>query len=247
MASNLLPSTSRSYTTTPLSNSAAGQTAVKVHYLDRSGNNITSVNVNYGWPVGTPDETPSSPVAAAPQTIARHQLITDNAILATTATALGIDPSQVLTQNASIDFPTSGTTDIYYIYAPIYEVSFDTNGSGEVPAQDVTQTDGHQAAVEPAEPSRSGYVFAGWFTDADFSTEYDFTAPVTWDVVLHAKWLKVCAWNPDLLDGDQACYEPCRHDPNLTATDPLCTAPDPDDEAVTTRPIVPAAPNTSRL
>lgn len=40
----------------------------------------------------------------------------------------------------------------------------------------------------PADPVRSGYVFAGWFTDNLYRTQYDFTAAVSEDITLYAKW-----------------------------------------------------------
>jgi uncharacterized repeat protein (TIGR02543 family)/LPXTG-motif cell wall-anchored protein len=68
-----------------------------------------------------------------------------------------------------------------------YQVEFDTNGSSDqVPGQEVEYPD---TAMEPTrEPQRSHYRFAGWFVDPDLTEQYDFTAPVTGDVQLYAKW-----------------------------------------------------------
>jgi len=41
---------------------------------------------------------------------------------------------------------------------------------------------------KPADPSKSGYTFAGWYSDAEFKTEYKFDAAVTGDITLYAKW-----------------------------------------------------------
>ncbi|MCI5884870.1 MAG: InlB B-repeat-containing protein, partial [Clostridiales bacterium] len=41
-------------------------------------------------------------------------------------------------------------------------------------------------AVEPAKPSKSGYMFVGWYNG---ETEYDFTSAVTEDITLTAKWV----------------------------------------------------------
>lgn len=40
----------------------------------------------------------------------------------------------------------------------------------------------------PDDPTRDGYEFIGWFTDELLSIEYDFSAPVTGDLTLHAGW-----------------------------------------------------------
>ena len=41
----------------------------------------------------------------------------------------------------------------------------------------------------PAEPTKDGYSFAGWYTDVNCTTAYDFDLPVNKDITLYAKWL----------------------------------------------------------
>lgn len=41
----------------------------------------------------------------------------------------------------------------------------------------------------PAAPTRDGFVFAGWFSDADGLQPYDFASAVQSDTTLYAKWL----------------------------------------------------------
>ena len=68
-------------------------------------------------------------------------------------------------------------------------VTFDLNGaSGTAPAaQIVTDTVGLEY---PENPTRSGYVFAGWYTDSACNgTAYDFTATGTSSITLYAKWV----------------------------------------------------------
>lgn len=38
------------------------------------------------------------------------------------------------------------------------------------------------------EPTREGYIFGGWYTDAECTEEYDFDTPVTSAFTLYAKW-----------------------------------------------------------
>jgi len=64
-------------------------------------------------------------------------------------------------------------------------VSFDMNGHGSADSQRVIAG---ASAVEPAAPTASGGVFAGWFSDAEFATEHDFSAAVNDDVTVYAKW-----------------------------------------------------------
>ena len=89
------------------------------------------------------------------------------------------------------DFSSKVTGDIT-LYAKwninSYTVSFDSNGGSSVAAQSVTY---NTAASKPADPSRKGYTFAGWFTGKDCKTAYDFNSNVTGDITLYAKWNKI--------------------------------------------------------
>lgn len=66
-----------------------------------------------------------------------------------------------------------------------YPVTFDTRGGSAVAAQEVAF--GSTVAL-PAEPTRPGYSFTGWFTSADGSTPYAFATLVTGPVTLFAQW-----------------------------------------------------------
>jgi uncharacterized repeat protein (TIGR02543 family) len=67
-----------------------------------------------------------------------------------------------------------------------YTVSFETGEGTGIPAQTVDFGD---KATEPEEPEKSGYAFAGWFTDAGYTTRYDFDTLVTDNLTLYARWL----------------------------------------------------------
>ena len=43
---------------------------------------------------------------------------------------------------------------------------------------------------KPTDPTRTGYAFAGWYTDAELKNAYDFTKPVVNKLSLFAKWNK---------------------------------------------------------
>ncbi len=71
----------------------------------------------------------------------------------------------------------------------IHRVSFNSNGGSAVTDQSVTYG-GY--ATEPANPSRTGYSFQGWYQDSGFTQPWDFiTDPVREDVTLHARWHSV--------------------------------------------------------
>ena len=70
-------------------------------------------------------------------------------------------------------------------------VSFSTT-HGTTPAAQTVGAGG--AATRPADPSEEGWIFQGWYKLAGLqisSEEYDFSAPVTADLVLFAKWTPV--------------------------------------------------------
>ena len=66
-----------------------------------------------------------------------------------------------------------------------WTVTFDTNGGTPEPE---SQIRANLPATKPDDPTRSGYVFAGWYTDEACTAAYDFTQPVTDSVTLYAKW-----------------------------------------------------------
>ena len=66
-----------------------------------------------------------------------------------------------------------------------YTVIFNSNGGSTVASQTVKYND---KAKEPTAPTKSGYTFAGWYTEEKLTTKYDFATPVTKDITLYAKW-----------------------------------------------------------
>lgn len=67
----------------------------------------------------------------------------------------------------------------------VWTVTFNTNGGTPEPE---SQIRANLPATKPDDPTRSGYVFAGWYTDEACTAAYDFTQPVRDSVTLYAKW-----------------------------------------------------------
>jgi len=65
-----------------------------------------------------------------------------------------------------------------------YSVTFNSDGGTAVAAQSVVSG---QAAVEPEDPTKEGYVFQHWYV-TDSAVPYVFSTPVTADLVLTAFW-----------------------------------------------------------
>lgn len=64
-------------------------------------------------------------------------------------------------------------------------VSFDTDGGTEIPDQSIVSGG---KATRPADPTKTGYTFEGWYEDELFTTEFDFTAAITEDTTIYAKF-----------------------------------------------------------
>ncbi len=85
--------------------------------------------------------------------------------------------------------------------AKTYTVSYETNGGSQLTAQTVTKGD---TAQRPDDPTKIGYAFDGWFTDAGLTNSFDFNAAITANMVLYAKWSRA-ANNVTRLAGND-CY-----------------------------------------
>lgn len=64
-------------------------------------------------------------------------------------------------------------------------IRFESNGGSAIPDMEVK--DG-SIATAPANPTRDGYVFAGWYVDKELTTPFDFSTPVVADATAYAKW-----------------------------------------------------------
>jgi uncharacterized repeat protein (TIGR02543 family) len=69
-----------------------------------------------------------------------------------------------------------------------FTVSFNAQGGSPVASQPVAKG---AKAVRPADPSRPGYAFAGWSSDAAGSKPYDFNTAVGGNLTLYAQWKTV--------------------------------------------------------
>ena len=77
--------------------------------------------------------------------------------------------------------PTEVTPIVYY------DVTFNTNGGSDVAVQEVEEG---KTSLEPADPTKEGFVFSGWYATETFDegTQFDFSNVISSDVTLYAKW-----------------------------------------------------------
>lgn len=103
-----------------------------------------------------------------------------------------VGPDYVFTSEITIyaHWKQNGTTDPDNPDTPkTFTVTFDAQSGSAVAAQSVT---GGGMVTKPADPTREGYTFGGWYKEADCTTAWKFdTDTVTADITLYAKWAKV--------------------------------------------------------
>ena len=91
--------------------------------------------------------------------------------------------------------PITGDTTIYAKWtANDYYVSFFTE-HGDPPTSQNVKYNG--TAKDPGKLSAEGYTFIGWYTDATYSTKFDFTKPIKHNTTVYAKWEKNAPVLPD--------------------------------------------------
>lgn len=73
------------------------------------------------------------------------------------------------------------------VEAPVYTISFNSMGGLSVPSQGVRVED---KIMKPSDSYKEGYVFGGWYTEEACVNEYDFSASVTSNQTLYAKWIE---------------------------------------------------------
>ena len=103
------------------------------------------------------------------------------------ATLMTIDDTQLtFTKSQSGELSELGTVQrVAQAEEVYYTVTFESNGGTEVAPQQVKQG---ATVTKPADPTREGYTFDGWYADEALTVPYDFSQPVTATLTLYAKW-----------------------------------------------------------
>ncbi len=129
--------------------------------------------------------------AVDPQQVEWGQQASEPEALARTGyTFLGWYSDQALAK--PYDFSTAVYSDatLYAKWAAkVYGVRFVANGGTAVAARDVQH--GKTVQRPQTDPTRQGYVFQGWYADADLTQEFDFGTPITANLKLYAKWARL--------------------------------------------------------
>ena len=89
-------------------------------------------------------------------------------------------PSSFMINNAAYTYPVL----TWQVFSE-FTVDFNSNGGSAVESQ--TVRDGYTAS-RPTDPTKSGYIFGGWYTNVELTSEHTFTTPITQNTTLYAKW-----------------------------------------------------------
>jgi uncharacterized repeat protein (TIGR02543 family) len=76
-------------------------------------------------------------------------------------------------------------------------VTFNSNGGSSVAAQTISSGG---TATRPDDPARNGYTFDNWYSNAGLTTVYNFSTPVTGNIILYAKWVALQTVSPDSIE-----------------------------------------------
>ena len=74
-----------------------------------------------------------------------------------------------------------------------YQITFNVNGGSAVASQTINQG---SPVSEPTDPTKTGYNFAGWYTDALLQNAFVFTTVPTSNLTLYAKWMVIDTTDP---------------------------------------------------
>ncbi|MCL2861350.1 MAG: InlB B-repeat-containing protein [Firmicutes bacterium] len=94
--------------------------------------------------------------------------------------------------NFNTDTISTGQTNIHAQWIRQFNVSFVVGENVQnAPGARVVDTGSTAGTAPSPAPTRVGFEFDGWFTDATFMTEFVFTNPITANTQIHARWLEI--------------------------------------------------------
>ena len=105
-----------------------------------------------------------------------------------------IVPESVDYEQGIVRFHASAFSTYALLAADTVTVGFESNGGSAVASQTVAFGG---RATKPADPTRAGYTFGGWFSDEGLTSVYDFNTSVERPITLYAKWTAAGSGKPD--------------------------------------------------
>lgn len=110
-----------------------------------------------------------------------------------------VPDSMIKSQEISVNVSSGGSIGGGGITS--YTVTFDTQGGSLINSVRVNK---NSMVAKPADPTREGYTFGGWYTDKTCTQAYDFNTKVAQALTLYAKWTEEATrpetWNNPFTD-----------------------------------------------
>ena len=97
-------------------------------------------------------------------------------------------PESVDREKGVVSFYASEFSTYALLTSETVTVTFNANGGSAVDPQTVKFG---ERASKPADPTRAGHTFAGWFADEALAQPFDFATPLESSITLYAKWTAV--------------------------------------------------------
>ncbi len=95
--------------------------------------------------------------------------------------------NETLTSLYNFETSIDSSFNLYAKWVQIITLTFNYNYEG-APSSDTVIYDLDETVAQPTAPTRTGYIFGGWYTDSETTTSYEFDKAVE-DLVLYAKWI----------------------------------------------------------
>ena len=96
---------------------------------------------------------------------------------------------------ATLIVETDGTIQTCGATLNKYVVTFNLNGKGTNFTQEVYE---NRTITTPANPTTTGFVFDGWYTNQACTSAFNFSTPITANTTLYAKWVQALTVTFDL-------------------------------------------------
>lgn len=99
-----------------------------------------------------------------------------------------IKPNTKTTGNKTVKVTFGGKSATFKVQVTKanYAITFNSNGGSEVASVEIEKG---KTLTKPANPTKAGYTFDGWYTDAELTLAFDFNTEIESAMTLYAKWL----------------------------------------------------------
>lgn len=111
---------------------------------------------------------------------------------ATGVTVSDVDTSTIGEKTITVTYSDKTATTTINVTGISYVVTFNQNFEN-CPSNTTQNVNSGSTVTEPTDPTRTNYIFTGWYQEAACTNEYDFSTPVNGILMLYAGWTQAVA------------------------------------------------------